>query len=103
MKLDFDLIACDPSSPDGWVYKRNPDGSVVDEWGRILSFDSSSRVWIQTSGSFKSIEEFEAFELPDPNTPGRTFALEKEIRLRTLGRCLVSPTSLDGSTVTPPS
>lgn len=80
LKVGFDLIPCEESSPDGWAYKRNPDGTVVDEWGRILSFDTNSRVWVQTDGTFKSVEEFEAFELPDPNEPGRTFALEKTKR-----------------------
>jgi len=82
-KLGFEMIACEPSAPDNWTTHPNRDGTVNDEWGRVLSYDPNARVWIQTGSMFKSKEEFEAFEFPDPNASGRTFAIEqmkKEIK-----------------------
>jgi uroporphyrinogen decarboxylase len=76
-KLGFEMVACELSPPDGWVSHRNPDDTVADEWGRTLSYDQNARVWIQTGSIFKSIEEFENFEPPDPYAPGRTFAIEQ--------------------------
>jgi len=75
-KLGFEMIACEPSAPDGWVSRPRQDGTVTDEWGRILSYDSHSKVWIQTGGVFTTIEEFDRFDFPDPHAPGRTFAIE---------------------------
>jgi uroporphyrinogen decarboxylase len=77
MKLGFEMIACEPSSPDDWISQRNRDGTVTDEWGRMLSYDPSARVWIQTGSTFNSIDEFERFNFPDPHAAGRTFGIEQ--------------------------
>jgi uroporphyrinogen-III decarboxylase len=77
MKLGFEMIACEPSTPDSWISNRNHDGTVNDEWGRTLSYDPNANVWIQTGSMFKSMEEFEHFDFPDPHTAGRTFAIER--------------------------
>jgi uroporphyrinogen decarboxylase len=77
MKLGFEMIACEPSTPDDWTLHTNRDGTVNDEWGRILSYDPTARVWIQTGSIFKSINEFEDFDFPEANAPGRTFAIQR--------------------------
>lgn len=75
-KLGFEMIACEPSAPDEWTPNPNSDGTLNDEWGRILSYDPTSRVWIQTGSVFKSVDEFERFSFPDPHDSGRTFGIE---------------------------
>jgi len=76
-KLGFEMIACEPSMPDKWSSHSNSDGTVNDEWGRILTYDPHARVWIQNGSIFRTIDEFERFDLPDPNASGRTFAIEQ--------------------------
>ena len=80
-KLGFELVPCELSAPDGWKPKKNPDGTMVDEWGRVLSRDLKCRTWVPTGSIFTSIEDFKQFHLPDPHAPGRTFAIE-EMRRR---------------------
>ncbi len=76
-KLGFELIPCDLSAPDGWSCKKNPDGRMTDEWGRILSYDSKCKAWVPTESIFATPEDFENFLFPDPYAPGRTFAIEE--------------------------
>jgi len=76
-KLGFDMIACEPSAPDEWTSHPNRDGTVNDEWGRVLSYDPNARVWIQTGSIFNSREEFEGFHFPDSDASGRTYAIEQ--------------------------
>jgi uroporphyrinogen decarboxylase len=76
-KIGFDMIACDTSTPDEWNAQHNADGTMNDEWGRVLSYDPNSRVWTQTGSIFNSREEYENFTFPDPNASGRTFAIEE--------------------------
>jgi len=74
-KLGFELIPCDLSAPDGWSSKKNPDGTMTDEWGRVLSYDSKCKTWVPTNSIFAIPEDFERFPLPDPHASGRTFAI----------------------------
>jgi uroporphyrinogen decarboxylase len=74
-KLGFELIPVELSAPDGWKAKRNPDGTVTDEWGRILSFDPDCKLWVPTGGSFTSPDDFAEFPFPDPHDPGRAFPI----------------------------
>ncbi len=76
-KLGFDMIACEPSAPDEWTPHPNRDGTVNDEWGRVLSYDPNARVWIQTGSIFNSREEFEGFDFPNSDASGRTYAIEQ--------------------------
>jgi uroporphyrinogen decarboxylase len=76
MKLGLEMIAAGPSTPDGWNFHHNPDGTINDEWGRVLAYAPSSKVWIQNGSIFRSTEEFEAFEFPDADAAGRMFAIE---------------------------
>jgi uroporphyrinogen decarboxylase len=80
-KLGFELVPCDLSAPDGWEATRNPDGTLTDEWGRILRYDPVARTWPPFRSIFHSPEDFERFAFPDPNAPGRLFALEQMKKL----------------------
>lgn len=75
-KLKFDVITCDLSAPDGWRSTKNPDGTIVDEWGRVLIYDSRCKTWIPYRSMFKTSEDLENFSFPDPHAPGRTFSVE---------------------------
>jgi uroporphyrinogen decarboxylase len=75
-KLGFELVARELSTADGWVSQKNPDGTINDEWGRVLSYDSKARTWIPTGSVFTSPEHFEQFPFPDPHASGRLFAIE---------------------------
>jgi uroporphyrinogen decarboxylase len=75
-KLKFDVITCDLSAPDGWASVKNPDGTIVDEWGRVLIYDSRCKSWFPYRSVFQTPEDFDRFAFPDPHAPGRTFGLE---------------------------
>lgn len=75
-KLKFDAVTCDLSAPDGWESVKNPDGTIIDEWGRVLIYDSRCKTWFPYRSIFKNPEDFENFPFPDPHAHGRTFAVE---------------------------
>jgi uroporphyrinogen decarboxylase len=75
-KLGFDIITCDLSAPDGWESKRNPDGTITDECGRVLMYDSRCKAWVPYKSVFKTPEELAYFPFPEPDAPGRLFGLE---------------------------
>jgi len=75
-KLKFDVITCDLSAPDGWKSVRNPDGTITDEWGRVLIHDSRCKTWFPYRSIFQTPEDFESFSFPDPHAAGRTFGVE---------------------------
>jgi uroporphyrinogen decarboxylase len=79
-KLGFELIPVELSGPDGWNPQKNPDGTMADEWGRVLSYDAKGRAWVATGSIFTAPEDFERFPFPDPNASGRTFAIEETKR-----------------------
>jgi len=75
-KLGFELIPCAFSSPDGWVSSKTSECAPVDEWGRVISYDSRSMTWVPSGTIFSSPEQFDQFPFPDPHAPGRTSAIE---------------------------
>lgn len=75
-KLKFDAIGGDLSAPDGWRPVKNPDGTMVDEWGRVVIFDPHSKAWVPYGSIFQTREDFENFAFPNPHDSGRTFGLE---------------------------
>lgn len=75
-KVDFDVFTVDLSAPEYWKPKMNPDGTMVDLWGRVLMLDKQSKAWVPYGTIFDKPEDYDDFELPDPNAPGWTFATE---------------------------
>ena len=80
-KVGFDLLPIDLSTPEDWKPKTNPDGTMVDLWGRVLKLDEGTRAWVPYSTIFDDPDDFEEFELPDPNAPGITLSLEHAKKL----------------------
>jgi len=79
--LGFELIPCELSAPDGWQATKNPDGTITDEWGRILRYTPMTRTWSPFRSVFRTQEDFEKFALPDPDAPGRLFGIEQMKKL----------------------
>ena len=79
-KLGFELIPVELSAPDGWSPQKSADGTMTDEWGRVLSYDAKCRSWISTGSIHTAPEDFERFPFPDPYAPGRMFAIEETKR-----------------------
>jgi len=75
-KLGFDLITCSPSTPDDYRPKKNEDGTIIDELGRILIYDARCKTWTPYRSIFNTPEDFERYEFPEAQAPGRTFAIE---------------------------
>lgn len=76
-KLGFDIIEGSTSSPKGWRPKMNTDGTMTDEWGRILYYDKKCQKWSPGGKTiFSTIDEWENFSLPDPAAPGRSDSFE---------------------------
>jgi len=75
-KVDFDVFTADLSAPEDWKPTINPDGTLIDLWGRVLMFDEQHKAWVPYSTIFNTPEDFENFELPDANAPGWIFAIE---------------------------
>ncbi|MBS7650750.1 hypothetical protein KEJ35_05300 [Candidatus Bathyarchaeota archaeon] len=75
-KIGFDICTADLSAPEYWKPKINPDGTMVDLWGRILILDDETKQWLPYSTIFNTPEDFEKFQLPDPDAEGWLFATE---------------------------
>jgi len=81
-KLKFDMIEGNVSPPKDWKSKINPDGTMIDEWGRVLFNDQKCKRWIPgTKTLFNSPEDWENLGFPDPHAPGRSSGLECMRRL----------------------
>ena len=80
-KIDFDVFTADLSAPEYWKPKINPDGTLIDLWGRVLMLDKQSMAWVPYGTVFNTPEDFENFELPDPHASGWMFATEYARRL----------------------
>ena len=80
-KLEFSMIMEAPSPADGWKPKNLPDGSFIDEWGRIRVYDPLAKMSFPTRGSIKTTEDFENFPLPDPYGSGVLHAFEYLVKL----------------------
>lgn len=75
-RVGFDLLTIDLSPPEGWKPKENPDGTIVDLWGRTLLLDTEAKAWVPYGTIFNQPEDFEDFEFPDPNATGWTYATD---------------------------
>lgn len=75
-KVDFDVFTVDLSAPEYWKPTINPDGTLIGLWGRVLMLDKQRMAWVPYGTIFNTPEDFENFELSDPNAPGWTFATE---------------------------
>ena len=75
-KLDFDVIVADLSAPEYWEPEIDSNGKLIDLWGRVLILDQQTKAWIPYGTIFKTPEDFDNFELPDPNASGWTFSSE---------------------------
>ncbi|NIQ33976.1 MAG: hypothetical protein GTN80_10110 [Nitrososphaeria archaeon] len=75
-KIGFDMFTMDLSAPEDWEPKVNPDGSMVDLWGRVLRLDKKSKAWVPYTTLFNVPEDYDEFRMLNPNAPGWTFALE---------------------------
>ena len=76
-RLGFELIPTDLSAPDGWHATKNPDGTITDEWGRILRYTPVTGTWSPFRSIFHNPEDFYNFTLPHPDAPGRLFGIEQ--------------------------
>ena len=69
-KLDFDLICVWLSVPEEWKPTKRPDGTIVDMWGKVLMLDKQSQQWSPYGTVFDTPDDFDNFEMLDPNAPG---------------------------------
>jgi len=75
-RIGFDVLTVDLSPPEDWKPRENPDGTIVDLWGRTLMLDKAAKAWVPYGTIFNQPEDFESFEFPDPHAPGWTYATE---------------------------
>jgi len=75
-KIGFDLFPIDLSTPDGWKPRSDPEENMIDLWGRVMKLDKTTKAWVPYSTVFTEPEDYDGFEMPDPEAPGWTFALE---------------------------
>ncbi|KON30755.1 hypothetical protein AC482_03100 [miscellaneous Crenarchaeota group-15 archaeon DG-45] len=75
-RVGFDLFTMDLSAPEGWEPAVEADGTMVDLWGRVLRLDAGSRAWVPYGTVFSAPEDYDGFEMPDPEAPGWAFAVE---------------------------
>jgi uroporphyrinogen decarboxylase len=80
-RLGFELVPVELSAPDEWQAVKNRDGTIVDEWGRVLRYTSVTRTWSPFGSILHSPEDFDKFPLPDPDAPGRLFGIEQMKKL----------------------
>ncbi|RLG94097.1 hypothetical protein DRO37_06525 [Candidatus Bathyarchaeota archaeon] len=89
-KLNFDLIVCGVAHPEDWRPKVLPDGSIVDEWGRICKIDPITETSIPVGTTIKSIEDWKEHPLPDPEASGRMNAITNIVNRIKDGEMLVA-------------
>jgi len=75
-KVGFDVLTVDISAPEYWKPTTNPDGTMVDLWGRVLALDGERKAWVPYGTVLNSPEDFYNFQFPDPNSPGWAFSTE---------------------------
>ena len=75
-KIGFDVLTIDLSPPEDWTPQKNPDGTIVDLWGRILMLDVEAKAWVPYGTIFNQPEDFDVFESPNPNALGWAYASE---------------------------
>ncbi|MDQ1279170.1 MAG: Uroporphyrinogen deCOase protein [Thermoproteota archaeon] len=80
-RLEFSMIMEAPTAADGWRPQTLPDGSFIDEWGRVRVYDALAKMSFPTRGSINTPEEFEAFSFPDPQGPRVLHAFEYLVKL----------------------
>jgi len=70
--LGLDMICVGAGPPEGWVNRRVSPNIEVDEWGIKYKVTSSFRAlpWF-LEGPIKTPEDLEAYQMPDPYSPGR--------------------------------
>ncbi len=73
-KVGFDLLTIEASPPEDWEPHKNPDGTIVDLWGRTLLLDNEAKAWVPYGTVFNQPEDFESFEFPDPHASGWMYA-----------------------------
>ncbi|MEM3406143.1 MAG: uroporphyrinogen decarboxylase family protein [Nitrososphaerota archaeon] len=75
-KVDFDVVTADLSAPEDWKPIMKTNDTLIDLFGRILMLDKKSMAWVPYGTIFNNPEDFENFDLPNPNAPGWTFGIE---------------------------
>ncbi len=79
-KIGFDAVCCISTSlPNNYRLKELPSGQVVDEIGKIYSYDKSAKAYTPTGTVFKSEDDVARFidtEFPNPLAPGRDYGLK---------------------------
>jgi len=72
--VGFDLLTVDLSTPEGWTPEENPDGTLIDLWGRVLMLDKKAKAWVPYGTIFDKPEDFWDFDFPDPHAHGWIYA-----------------------------
>jgi len=80
-KIGFDVFTMDLSAPEDWEPLVNPDGTIVDLWGRVLRLDKQSKAWVPYTTVFNVPEDYDEFRPLNPNDTGWTFAVEYSRRI----------------------
>lgn len=106
-RLKFDIVLGGASEPEGWKPKFLPDGSFIDEWGRIYRTDLRTRTSIPVDTTIRSLEDWENHPHPDPEAPGRIEAFRRLVKSVKDGEMLVagstrSPFAIAWEIFTPP-
>ncbi|KON27555.1 hypothetical protein AC481_04430 [miscellaneous Crenarchaeota group archaeon SMTZ-80] len=78
--IGFDIIYCiSISLPDGYEQKKLPNGQIIDEIGRIYSYDKVTKTHTVAGTVFETEENINHFleeEFPDPLASGRDYGLK---------------------------
>jgi len=78
-KVGFDILYAYESLPDGYRLERLPDGRLMEQMGRIFSYDDVAKAYTPVGSIFNTVEDVSDFlerRFPDPYAPGRDFGVK---------------------------
>ncbi|MGC8850499.1 MAG: hypothetical protein ACP5QI_08520, partial [Candidatus Bathyarchaeia archaeon] len=77
-KVGFDILYAYESLPDGYRLKKLPDGRLMEQMGRIFSYDEAAKAYTPVGSIFHTVEDVKDFieeRFPDPYAPGRDYGV----------------------------
>lgn len=78
-KVGFDILYAYESLPDGYRLEKLPDGRLMEQMGRVFSYDDVAKAYTPVGSIFQTVEDVRDFldeRFPDPHAPGRDYGIK---------------------------
>ncbi|MEM2123488.1 MAG: uroporphyrinogen decarboxylase family protein [Candidatus Bathyarchaeia archaeon] len=78
-RVGFDILYAYESLPDGCRLEKLPDGRLMEQMGRVFSYDEVAKAYTPVGSIFKTAEDVMDFldeRFPNPYAPGRDYGIK---------------------------